>query len=116
MSGLVPHLQDLWSTWQPVVACRMFGGQGLYAEGCMFGLVANEVLYLKVDTENRPVFEAEGLAPFVYSRQGRTVALSFHRAPDAVLDDPAQAAFWAGLALAAARRAQAVRGGKSRSR
>jgi DNA transformation protein len=116
VSGLVPHLQDLWSTWQPVVARRMFGGHGLYAEGCMFGLVAGEVLYLKVDADNRSVFEAEGLPPFVYDRQGRAVALSFHRAPDAVLDDPAQAAFWAGLALAAARRAHAVRGGKSRSR
>ena len=38
-----------------VSARRMFGGYGIYCEGVMFGLVADDALYLKVDATNRPV-------------------------------------------------------------
>jgi DNA transformation protein len=70
----------------------------------MIGLVAGNTLYLKVDEQTRGRFEARGLGPFEYARQGKTVALSYHRAPEEMLESPADAVEWARLAYAAALR------------
>lgn len=116
MSDLVPHLLDLWSGWRPVATRRMFGGWGLYADGAMFGLVTGGVLYLKTDENNRAAFDAAGLRPFVFERQGQPVEVSFCEAPAGVLDDPAEAAHWAEMAWAAADRALQKKSGKPRAR
>ena len=42
----------------------MFGGVGLYCRGMFFGILAADVLYLKVDETNRPDFERAGSNPF----------------------------------------------------
>src|SRR5438105_9344608 len=42
----------------------MFGGVGLYHRGIFFGIVAADVLYLKVDATNRPDYERAGMHPF----------------------------------------------------
>jgi DNA transformation protein len=56
---------------------RLFGGYGLFLDGLMFGLIADEVLYFKVDDGNRADFAAVGLLPFSYQRQGKSIQLSF---------------------------------------
>jgi DNA transformation protein len=59
----------------------MFSGAGLYADGVMFALIARETLYLKVDSETRPDFEADGMEPFSYeTSKGRNVIDSYWRA------------------------------------
>lgn len=83
---------------------RMFGGHGLYRDGVMFALIADDTLYFKTDATSRGDFEAEGLEPFRYTRQGRPVALSYHRAPDAAFDSPHAMRPWAERGLAAALR------------
>ena len=95
---------------------RMFGGLGIYHEGIMFALVFDDVLYLKTDTGSAGEFLMRGLKPFTYTRAGRTIALSYHRAPDEILDDPAEAALWARRALASARLAGANSPGNRRQR
>ncbi len=106
MTQFCEFVLDVLRAWRPVTARRMFGGHGLYHEGLMFALIAGEQLYLKVDAESRPVFDAAGLPPFVYEAKGRRVALSYHRAPDSVFDEPEQARRWGSLALDAALRAK----------
>lgn len=108
-SSFVTFVRELFAPLGQISARRMFSGHGLFHEGLMFGLVFQEQLYLKVDAQSRPQFEAAGLPPFTYARQGRVVALSFHRAPDSVFDEPGQARHWGMLALAAALRAQAAK-------
>ena len=46
------------------------------------GLVANEVLYLKVDKHSKATFEADGLGPFMYEKNGQAMPMSYHQAPD----------------------------------
>ncbi|MHC4112773.1 MAG: TfoX/Sxy family protein [Planctomycetota bacterium] len=48
----------------PVQARRMFGGAGLYFDGLFFALVADDVLYFKVDDSNRPDYESAGMGAF----------------------------------------------------
>jgi DNA transformation protein and related proteins len=110
MSDFIPFVQEMLEGWGPVSARRMFGGHGLYHEGLMFAIVMNQQLYLKVDEQNRPDFEALGLAPFTYPMKGREVALSYWSVPDAMFDDPQEAVRWARSAWEAALRGQASKG------
>src|SRR3990172_800327 len=98
---------------------RMFGGAGVYCGDTMFGLVDDDVLYLRVDEGNRDEFLPAGSEPFTYARGGeRRIALSYYRAPDHLLDDDEELIAWAKRALAAALRAKnsAKKGGKSKVR
>lgn len=99
-------VEDSLQSLGPVGARRMFGGHGIFLDGLMFALIADDTLYLKVDDGNRPAFETRGLGPFVYEGKGRAVRMSYFEAPPDALDEPEVLRAWAGDALAAARRAQ----------
>src|SRR5712664_265730 len=84
---------------------RMFGKTGVFCDGVMFGMVTDNMLYLRVDDHNRAVFkEAESLPPVSYEKKGCTIDLSFWRAPERLFDEPDDLVTWARAALAAARR------------
>ena len=104
MSGFTDHLHEVFGAFGPIETRRMFGGHGVWHQGLMIGLVFGNTLYLKVDEQTRGQFEAQGLGPFEYSRKGKMVALSFYRAPEEMLESPAEAVEWARLAYAAALR------------
>ncbi len=98
-------IRDLFQAFGPVSVRRMFGGAGLYADGVMFGLVADGVIYLKTDDEIAGVFEQEGLEPFVYTAAGgKRAVMSYRRMPDRLYDDPDELKLWASRSLAAANR------------
>jgi DNA transformation protein len=84
---------------------RMFGKTGVFCDRLMFAMVTDDTLYFRVDDHNRAVFkEAESDPPLNYEKQGRTIDLSFWRAPERLLDEPDELVTWAQAALAAARR------------
>jgi DNA transformation protein len=86
----------------------MFGGFGIYADGLMFALAADGVIYLKADEDTSGAFTREGMSPFTYSAKGRRrTSLSYWRLPDRLYDDPDGLAEWTRAALEAARRARA---------
>ena len=93
----------------PVRARAMFGGYGLFLDEVMFGLIAGDTLYFKVDDENRPAYVAAGTGPFTYRRRTRTVEMSYYQVPQQVTADPVEMADWASGAHAAARRGRAGR-------
>ena len=89
----------------------MFGKTGVFCDGLMLAMVTGDVLYFRVDDGNRAAFEEAGwFPPLNYEKQGRTIDLSFWRAPERLLDDPEELVVWARTALAAARRVAAKRG------
>ncbi len=107
MSPFTTHLADAFRRFGPIETRRRFSGAGVYHQGVMFGLVVDEVLYLKVDDASRADFTARGLGPFEYTRLGRRVQIgSFHQAPEEVLEDADAAAAWARGAYEAALRAR----------
>jgi DNA transformation protein len=94
----------------PVQSRRMFGGAGVYLDGVIFAIIADDVLYLKVNEANRPDYEAAGMGPFQPYGDSSFV-MSYYEVPAEVLEDVEQLVLWARKALAAAR-AKAVRGKK----
>ena len=91
----------------PVAARAMFGGHGIYLDGTMFGLVASNTLYLKVDDANRESFEGAGMGPFVYDGKKGPVAMSYYEVPPDALEDAAALLPWARSAVEAASRSKA---------
>ena len=90
---------------------RMFGKTGVFCDGVMFAMVTDNMLYLRVDEQNRKAFqEAASSPPLNYAKGGSTIDLSFWRAPERLFDEPDELVEWARVALAAARRVAAKRG------
>lgn len=113
------HIADVFGAFGPIQIRRMFSGYGLFREGLMFGLLHNETLYLKADAQNAAEFQELGLAQFTYARKSKVVRLSYYRAPDAVMDDSAEATKWAKSSFEAALREASTKtkkGLKARSR
>lgn len=106
--ALAETLLELLAPLGPVQVRRMFGGSGIFLDGLMFGLVADDVLYLKADAETIADFEAEGLEPFRYGRSdGRVTVMSYWQAPERLLDEADEMVIWARKAVSVARRAAA---------
>ncbi len=98
-------LEQLGRVVPGVTGRAMFGGLGLYADGRIFGLVDEDVVYLKVDDLTRPDFEAAGMGPFrPFGPDGE--AMRYWQLPDGVLEDADALAPWAEKAVAVAGRAR----------
>jgi DNA transformation protein len=99
---------ELFSSVGAVRVRNMFGGAGIYAptpdgKGVMFGLIADETVYLKVNDANRGDFEAEGMGPFTYETDGRKpITMSYYELPPRLYDEPDDLNHWARKALDAA--------------
>jgi len=96
---------DQLCSWGGVTARKMFGGAGLYRDGKMFGLVADDVVYLKVDDSNRAAFRRAGSSPFK-PYPDKPASLSYFEVPPDVLENPPELVEWAERSLAIQKRKQ----------
>lgn len=89
----------------PVQSRRMFGGAGLYCEGLFFAVVADDVLYFKVDDSNRSDYEAEGMEAFrPFPEKTKTMVMSYYQVPIDVLESKEALKAWAEKSLRVAER------------
>jgi DNA transformation protein len=89
-------IAELFGGFGPIEIRRVFNFDGLYHQGTMFGLVADEQIYLKTDASSRTAFEREDSAALHYkSRDGADVAMSYYELPRRLYDEPEEAAAWA---------------------
>ena len=102
----VSYVTELLAPFGDVRAKRMFGAYGIFRGDLMFGIVADEALYLKADDVNRTDFEARGLERFVYYKKGKPMYLSYYQAPEEALDNSGDMLAWAEKSFAAAIRSQ----------
>lgn len=89
------------SSWGRVTARRMFGGAGLYRDGKMFGLIADDVAYLKVDRSNREQFLQADSKPF-RPYPNRATVMPYYEVPPDILEQPENLVEWAEQSLAIA--------------
>lgn len=109
-AGFIAIVAEGLGALGPISVRRMFGGAGVFRDGVMFALIADDTIYLKADEDSQQAFMAEGLSPFSYeTKNGRNTIMSYWRAPDRLLDEPDELVEWASRALAAAMRAQRTR-------
>jgi DNA transformation protein and related proteins len=82
-----------------ISARAMFGAHGLYWRGVIFAIAHRERLYLKVNDQSRPAFEALGMGPF--RPNDRQTLKSYYEVPQIVLNDTEALLSWAGEAIRA---------------
>jgi DNA transformation protein len=105
-AGYLDFIKEQLSGFGPVTVRPMFGGAGIFCDGLMFALIAEETLYFKADDQSHAEFEALSLPPFSYgAKGGKRTVMSYWRAPEACLEDRDEMAEWARKAFAAALRA-----------
>ena len=103
-------LREQLASLGQVTMRRMFGKTGVFCDGLMLGMVRDNLLYLRVDDDNRAKFkDAECFPLLKYEKKGGTIDLSFWRAPERLFDEPDELVAWARAALMAARRVAAKR-------
>jgi len=111
--GFVEYVVDQLCCIGEVAARKMFGGAGLYFENIIFGLIADDTLYFKVDDTNRDEYEAAGMGPFMPFADNRMV-MPYYEVPPEVLDEPELLRMWARKAIGAAERAAKKKKKKNR--
>ena len=105
---LPPYIATLVERLAPLGEVRpkaMFGGWGLYADGVFFAIVADDILFLKVDDGNRADYEKAAMAPF-RPWPDKATTMSYWTVPDDVEADPGRLVAWARKAREAQLRAK----------
>lgn len=95
-------MHEVFTDFGSINTRKMFGGYGIYHDGLMFGLVAEDTLYLKVDDKTKQKFIDKELTPFEYDKKDKKVKLSYYLAPEEIYDNPDEAVYWARMAYQAA--------------
>jgi DNA transformation protein and related proteins len=110
-AGFAEFLREQLAPLGRLTLRRMFGKTGVFCDGAMFAMVADDQLYFRVDEHNAAAFEEAGaFPPLNYAKGGRLIDLAFWRAPERLLDEPDELVAWSRIALAAAHRVAAKRG------
>ena len=106
MSEFVEYLAEAFREFGPIKVRKMFGGHGIFFDGLMIGLVADDRLYLKIDGESVDQFTERHLPQFQYPKGDKMVGMSYYLAPDEALEEPEAMRYWAQLAYEAALRSR----------
>ncbi|HEY1836984.1 MAG TPA: TfoX/Sxy family protein [Rhizomicrobium sp.] len=103
------RFDDLFAEFGPIRLGRFFGGEGIWSNDAMIGMIFDDVIYFKTDEETRRAFVAETCKPFTFvkHKSGETVVTTWFALPDRLYDDPDELAQWARAALNVARNAPA---------
>ena len=100
----INYLLDKVHALGVVSAKGMFGGHGLFVNGLMFSIVADDVIYLKADEQSAGIYENADCQRFTYMKKGKPIYLNYYQAPDSSLDDPLELHHWATIAVASSER------------
>lgn len=100
-------LQELMSDIPGIVCRAMFGGFGFYKDDIFFSMIANDVLYFKVDDINKSKYTESDSKPFVYvSPKGKEMVMSYYEVPENVMDNQEMFKEWVNDAVEAGIRAK----------
>lgn len=97
-------IMDSLSTLGGISSRAMFGGHGIYKDGVIFALIADNELYFKTDDRNKSDFAARSSHPFTYKKKDKNVSLSYWEVPVDILEDRETLIEWAKKAYLVARK------------
>ena len=97
--SFLEFINDQFSALGAITIRKMFGGAGIYLEDTMFGLIADDLVYLKVDTTNKKDYENAKMSPFTYQRKNKRIKMSYYEVPVDILEDQEQLKEWVSKAV-----------------
>ena len=85
-------------------------GVAVYANGLIFALLDDGVVWLKADEANAPALQAAGARQFTYpTKDGKDMTMAYWSLPESALDDPDEAVDWARQSIDVALRKAAAK-------
>ncbi|MFC1643614.1 TfoX/Sxy family protein [Chlamydiota bacterium] len=84
---------------------KMFGGVGIYYDGLFFAIIANDILYFKVDDSNKEDYTKNNMGPFKPYGE-KSYSMQYFEVPIDVLEDTEQLYLWANKAISVAKRSR----------
>lgn len=87
--GFPDYVQELIADFGKVEVKRMFGGAALYRNGVGFGILDDDVFFIKADKAFGAELKAQGCKPWVYSiaKDGSVRDVAYWSLPDTAADD-----------------------------
>jgi DNA transformation protein and related proteins len=73
---------------------KMFGGAGIYYDGLIFGILADDILYFKVDDSNKSDYIMARMKPFK-PFDDKPMLMPYYEVPVDILGNREQLAVWA---------------------
>ena len=104
-ADFLAYVLDQLAGLEGVSSRRMFGGVGLYCDEFFFGLIADDVLYLRVDDSNRADYTARGMAQFRPYADRPHLSMNYYETPANVLENAGELVTWARRSVAVAMKA-----------
>lgn len=93
-NDFIQYVLDQLMGWGNVKVKQMFGGAALYQDEFAFGMIANDVVFLKVDESNNNKYIKAGstqLRPF----KNNATVVSFYNVPTDVFENSDEFICWA---------------------
>lgn len=82
------HVRDVLTAFGHITFRAMFGGYGVYKNGIIFAIIADEMLYLKTHKTNQKDFENIGSEAFTYDKgDGKKATMSYWLVTDDLMED-----------------------------
>ena len=88
-----------------VTSRAMFGGYGIFHEGVMFALIADDTLYFKVNESNRAMYEQAASKPFPHG-------ISYWEVPAELLEEDSKLHEWANISIEIAHQLSLKKAGR----
>ena len=95
--GFLRHIMDSLSPLGEIRSRFMFGGWGVFCEGFMFAVFADDSLYFKVDETNLQMYKKAGSTSFPHG-------LSYWEVPAEVAEGGKKLLDWAQISMDIAQR------------
>lgn len=100
MKASPEYLNFIMDKLSPIGGIRsraMFGGYGIFYEGSMFALIAEDTLYFKVNESNRAMYKKAQSRPFPHG-------ISYWEVPTEVIEENSKLLDWANLSIGIAQK------------
>jgi DNA transformation protein len=87
--GFPDYVQELIAGFGKVEVKRMFGGAALYRSGVGFGILDDDVFFIKADKAFGAELQGQGCKPWIYSvaKDGSVRDIAYWSLPDTAADD-----------------------------
>ncbi len=85
-STLINRTLAALHTIQPTTRA-MFGGIGIFGQGTMFALIANDTLYIKSHPQTNDFFTLWRMQPYIYQKKNFPVTSKYYAIPSCWWDD-----------------------------
>ena len=114
-AGYRDYLAELLGPVGKFSTKRVFGLDGIMADGVLLGFVIDERIHFRTDDTTVAAYREAGGKPYTFTKaNGEFIVTSYYSLPERLYDEPEELVRWARSARAAALQAPSLRAREAR--